>query len=176
MKELNEKLSIISRVVVHPKYRTIGLGTKLVKETLPLVGTPYVEMPAVMAKYNPFAEKAGMQKIAEQPPPKEAVKIAETLSQLGFNIHLLGSEKYVLNKLQSLSEIGVQTIKEAFIKHCHARFMKYFFCHMPFGRKEAYAKEVMKANLERLAHLIKVCGFLMQTKVYLFWQKKKGEA
>jgi hypothetical protein len=47
---------------------------------LPLAGTPYVEMPAVMAKYNPFAEKAGMQKIAEQKPPKEAVKIAETLS------------------------------------------------------------------------------------------------
>jgi GNAT superfamily N-acetyltransferase len=32
MKELNEKLSVISRVVVHPKYRTIGLGSKLVKE------------------------------------------------------------------------------------------------------------------------------------------------
>ena len=41
--------------------------------------------------------------------------------------------------------------------------------HIPFGRKQAYAKEVMKANLERLARLIKVCGFLMQTKVYLFW-------
>jgi hypothetical protein len=53
--------------------------------------------------------------------------------------------------------------------------MKYFFCHMPFGRKEAYAKEVMKTNPKRLAHLIKVCGFLMQTKVYLFWQKKKGK-
>jgi len=50
MRELNEKLSTISRVVVHPKYRTIGLGTKLVKETLPLVGTPNVEMPTVMAK------------------------------------------------------------------------------------------------------------------------------
>jgi len=68
---------------------------------LPLAGTPYVEMPAVMAKYNPFAEKAGMQKIAEQKPPKEAVKIAETLSQLGFNIHLMGNEKYVLSKLQT---------------------------------------------------------------------------
>jgi GNAT superfamily N-acetyltransferase len=175
MKELNEKLSIISRVVVHPKYRTIGLGAKLVRETLPLAGTPYVEMPAVMAKYNPFAEKAGMRKIAEQPPPKEALKIAETLSQLGFNIHLLGSEKYVQNKLKNLGGKEIETIKKAFIKNCHARFMKYFFCHMPFGRKEAYAREVMKANLERLAHLIKVCGFLMQTKVYLFWQKGKGE-
>jgi len=169
-KELNEKLSVISRVVVHPKYRTIGLGSKLVRETLPLVGTPYVEMPAVMAKYNPFAEKAGMRKIAEQPPPKEALKIAETLSKLGFNIHLLGSKKYVLAKLQTLNAESIAKIKEAFIKHPHTRFIKQFSNHMPFGRKEAYAKAVIEANLERLARLIKVCGFLMQTKVYLFWK------
>ena len=171
MKELNEKLSIISRVVVHPKYRTIGLGAKLVRETLPLAGTPYVEMPAVMAKYNPFAEKAGMRKIVEQPPPKEALKIAGILSQVGFDIQLLGSEKYVLNKLQTLGDEDIAKIRDAFIKHCHSRFMKYFFCHMPFGKKEAYAKEVMKANLQRLARLIKICGFLLQTKVYLFWQR-----
>ena len=170
MKELNEKLSIISRVVVHPKYRTIGLGVKLVRETLAKAGTPYVEMPAVMAKYNPFGEKAEMRKIAEQPPPKEALKIAETLQHLGFNIQLLGSEKYVLNKLQTLSDEDLEKLREAFIKHCHTRFMKYFFCHIPFGRKEVYAKEVMKASLDRLARLIKVCGFLLQTKVYLFWE------
>jgi ABC-type lipoprotein export system ATPase subunit/GNAT superfamily N-acetyltransferase len=170
MKELNEKLSIISRVVVHPKYRTIGLGVKLVRETLPLAGTPYVEMPAVMAKYNPFAEKAGMQKIAQQPPPKEALKIAETLQHLGFNIQLLGSEKYVINKLQTLNDKDIAKIKEAFIKYCHARYMKYFFCHMPFGKKQTYVEEIRKASLERLANLIKVCGFLMQTKAYLFWK------
>ncbi|MEM3875375.1 MAG: GNAT family N-acetyltransferase [Candidatus Bathyarchaeia archaeon] len=169
MKELNEKLSIISRVVVHPKYRTIGLGIKLVKETLPLTGTPYVEMPAVMARYNPFAEKAGMQKLVEQPPPKQAIKIAETLQRLGFNVHLLGSEKYVYNKLQTLNETEVETIKETFIKHSHARFIKYFFSHIPFGKKQAYIEEVRKASLKRLALLIKVCGFLIQTKVYLFW-------
>jgi len=172
MKELNEELSIITRVVVHPKYRTIGLGAKLVKETLPLAGTPYVEMPAVMAKYNPFAEKAGMQKIAEQPPPKEALKIAELLMQLGFSIQLLGSEKYVLTKLQTLTNKDIAVIREAFIKHSHARFMKYFFCHMPFGRKKAYTEEVRKVSLERLVHLVKVCGFLMQIKIYLFWKKK----
>jgi ABC-type ATPase with predicted acetyltransferase domain len=32
MKELNEELSTISRVVVHPKYRTIGLGTNSSKK------------------------------------------------------------------------------------------------------------------------------------------------
>jgi len=171
MKELNEKLSVISRVVVHPKYRTVGLGVKLVKETLPLAGTPYVEMLAVMAKYNPFAEKAGMQKITEQPPPKEALRIAETLQYLGFNIQLLGSQKYVLNKLQTLRGEDLAKVREAFIKHSHTRFMKYFFSHIPYGKKELYVKEIMKANLDKLAQLIKVCGMLMQTKVYLFWQK-----
>ena len=78
-------------------------------------GTPYVEMPAVMAKYNPFAEKAGMRKIAEQPPSKEAITIAEILQKLGFNIHLLGSEKYILNKLQNLKAEDVAMVREAFI-------------------------------------------------------------
>ena len=40
-----------------------------------MAGTEYVEMSAVMAKYNPFAEKAGMKRIAEQAPPKEATRI-----------------------------------------------------------------------------------------------------
>jgi ABC-type ATPase with predicted acetyltransferase domain len=171
MKELNRDLSIISRVVVHPKYRTIGLGVKLVRETLAKAGTPYVEMPAVMAKYNPFGEKAGMRKIAEQPPPKEALKIAETLQHLGFNIQLLGSEKYVLNKLQTLSDESLEKLREAFIKHYHTRFVKYFFSNLLFGHKKDYVEEIKKASLERLVRLIKVCGFLLQTKVYLFWRK-----
>jgi len=169
MKELNEKLSIISRVVVHPKYRTIGLGVKLVRETLAKAGTPYVEMPAVMAKYNPFAEKAGMQKIAEQPPSKETLAIAEVLSKLGFNIHLLGSEKYILNKLQNLKAEDAAMAREAFIHNKVPRFMKYFFPHDPYGRMELYREKVREASLERLARLIKVCGLLLQTKVYLFW-------
>jgi len=51
----------------------------------------------------------------------------------------------------------------------HARFMKYF-PHQLSGKREAYTKEIIKASLERLACLIKVSGFLMQTKTYLFWK------
>jgi len=50
--------------------------------------------------------------------------------------------------------------------------MKYFFPHQLFGKREAYTKEIRKASLERLTHLIKVCSFLMQTKVYLFWRNR----
>ena len=107
MEELNEKLSIISRVVVHPKYRTIGLGSKLVRDTLTLAGTEYVEMPAVMAKYNPFAEKAGMRKIVEQEPPKEALAILRVLKEFGFKDQFLTSERSVVEKLQTLDEKSV---------------------------------------------------------------------
>ncbi|MGQ9550873.1 MAG: hypothetical protein ACUVUE_00465 [Candidatus Bathycorpusculaceae bacterium] len=40
-------------------------------------------------KTNPFAEEAEIQKIADQTPPKGALKIAEKLSKLGsINVHV----------------------------------------------------------------------------------------
>jgi ABC-type ATPase with predicted acetyltransferase domain len=174
MRELNEKLSVISRVVVHPKFRTIGLGSKLVQETLPLAGTEYVEMSAVMAKYNPFAEKAEMKLVALQKPSREAFKISRILADLGFNLQLLGSEKHVLSTLKALRHEDRQTLKRAFMKYRHPRFLKSFSHHLPYGNHSLYEKWVMRASLEKLAQLIKVCGFLLQTKAYLFWSKDRS--
>ena len=102
MQEINQQLSTINRVVIHPKYRTIGLGAKLIRETLPLVGTDFVELIAVMAKYSPFAEKAGMKCISQQTEVKSVVKISQKLSSLGFDVPLLGSQHYVKLKLDNL--------------------------------------------------------------------------
>jgi len=173
IREMNKKLSTISRVVVHPKYRTIGLGSRLIRETLAHAGTPSVELIAVMAKYNPFAEKAGMRKILEQPASKQALAIRAVLEQLGFNTQLLGSTKYVLNKLQSLNAEGLDRVREAFIKHKQPRFVKYFFPGMPYGKTRLYPGLLRAASLEKLTHLIRVCGLLLQTKVYLFWKSEK---
>jgi len=173
MKEVNAKLSNISRVVVHPKYRTIGLGAKLIRETLPSAGTEYVEMSAVMAKYNPFAEKAGMQRVAVQEPSKEALRILAVLKDLEFNTEILGSLKYVQGKVESLSSLEVQRIKDVFLKSRHPRFLKSFSYNLPYGRSEDYRKKIQEASLEKLVVLIKICGFLLQSKVYLFWS---GEA
>ncbi len=169
--ELNEKLSVVMRVVVHPKYRSIGLGAKLVRETLPLAGTPYVEMVAVMAKYNPFAEKAGMEKIAEQEPSRKVLNVSEVLSELGFNLQLLGSEKYVMNKLENLSSEQLAMLKEAFMKNGHPRLRKEFAFHQPYGRKADYVEGVRNADLKKMVKLIRIVGVLLQSKVYLFWRK-----
>jgi ABC-type ATPase with predicted acetyltransferase domain len=89
MKELNEKLARVARVVVHPKYRTIGASVKLLRESLPLCGKPFVEMIAVMARYNPFAEHASMTKVCESKPDKSILEAISGLEELGFTSYLL---------------------------------------------------------------------------------------
>jgi hypothetical protein len=82
---------------------------------------------------------------------------------------LLGSQNYLLNKLQNLCSEELTKVREAFTKNSHMRFMNSFSCHLPFGTKDAYVKEIMVADLDKLAGLIRICGFLMQTKVYVSW-------
>lgn len=170
--ELQREMSLISRVIVLPKYRTIGLGVKLVRDTLPLAGTPFVEMVAVMAKYNPFAEKAGMQKIAEESPSKQAMKISEKLFSLGFDLQFLGSEDYVRKKVESLSGEQMVVLKKAFVRNVHPRLMKEFVSstNAAYGRKSKYLEGVKDAGAPKIVKLIKIVGLLLQSKVYLFWK------
>jgi hypothetical protein len=95
--------------------------------------------------------------------------IVKTLEVLGFNIQLLGSKTYVISKLQTLTDRDILKIKENYVKSRHTRFTKSFSYHLLFGTKDAYVKEIMAADLNKLANLIRICGFLMQTKAYLFW-------
>jgi len=179
VKMLNRMLSTISRVVVHPKYRSIGLGAKLVRETLPRIGTPYVEMIAVMAKYNPFAEKAGMKRVIFQVPGKEALKISDILEEFGFNLKLIGSTSYNLARLEKLNPKQISTIKEVFIKNDHPRLAKEIVSHRgdtPYGSKKAYVEAINGLDRSRLAKLIKVVGMLLQVKAYLFWQNPSFQA
>jgi ABC-type ATPase with predicted acetyltransferase domain len=172
MQEINAKLSIINRIVIHPKYRTIGLGEKIIRETLPLAGTPYVELIAVMAKYSPFAEKAGMKKVAQQCSVEGVKKITQTLAKLGFDFQLIGSERYVESKLESLNEGQIRKVKTAFMASSHPRFKKEVASsrHEPYGKTSDYKTFIQNAVNYGLAKLIKIFAMLSQTKVYLFWK------
>jgi ABC-type transport system involved in cytochrome c biogenesis ATPase subunit/GNAT superfamily N-acetyltransferase len=174
LKELNQKLSIISRIVIHPKYRTIGLGAYLIRETLQRAGTPYIEMVAVMAKYNPFAERAGMRRVSVQQPPEKALAFSKVLSALGFDLQLLGSERYVRSKLEGFKPAQMATLKEAFVRCDHPRLRKEIAAlrHVPYGTTSAYAEGIRAADLSRLVKFVKIVGVLLQTKVYLFWSRE----
>jgi hypothetical protein len=129
-------------------------------------------MIAVMAKYNPFAEKAGMQKIAEQQKVESVSDVSKVLLELGFDLQLLGSERYVKGRLESLNSEQINELKAAFIRNKHPRFKKEFAVsrHQPFGKTSDYIACIKNADHVKMAKLVKLVGMLLQTKVYLFWQ------
>lgn len=173
IKDLNKNLSIVSRVVVHPKYRSIGLGEKLIRESLPLIQTRWVELVAVMPRYNPFAERAGMRKVSEHGPSVQALRLAVVLKGLGFDLCLLGSQRYVAGRLDGLSSEQVGALRTAFKKFGCLRFRRVFpaFSHVAYGTMEMYRGAIDAADLVMLGRLVKMEGVLLQTKVYLLWER-----
>lgn len=168
LKEVNEKVSLISRVIIHPKYRTIGLGAKLVRDTLPLCGKPYIETVAVMARYNPFFEHGGMRKIAESKPDKTVSSAIEKLKALGFNPLFLSSEKYNMQILCDLKS-HIEAVREILSSLHNPLLLKFADSHDPYGRKAEYQAMVRNAPVEKLAKMLRTIAVLAQTKVYLFW-------
>jgi ABC-type transport system involved in cytochrome c biogenesis ATPase subunit/N-acetylglutamate synthase-like GNAT family acetyltransferase len=102
---VNEEIARISRVIIHPKFRGIGLGELLVKETLPKANAKVVEVLAVMARYNPFFEKAGMLRVDYRRDGNAAEKkIQAFLDEHGFNSKLARSKAYCSDFFSCLIE------------------------------------------------------------------------
>jgi ABC-type lipoprotein export system ATPase subunit/N-acetylglutamate synthase-like GNAT family acetyltransferase len=102
---INEEIARISRVIIHPKFRGIGLGEFLVKETLPKVNAKVVEVLAVMARYNPFFERAGMLRVDYQRNETAVDKnIRAFLEPRSFGIRLAKSKAYCRDFFGRLSE------------------------------------------------------------------------
>ena len=119
-KEVNRLFIRIWRVIVDPRFRGIGLGTKLVKETMPLVGKPFVESLAVMGRYNPFFEKAGMKRYKAEY-SKEIKQALERLRRY-FDTSLITNEKYTKAVMKRLSEGDLEEIRKAALKLVSPKF------------------------------------------------------
>jgi ABC-type transport system involved in cytochrome c biogenesis ATPase subunit/N-acetylglutamate synthase-like GNAT family acetyltransferase len=102
---INEEIARISRVIIHPKFRGIGLGEFLVKATLPKVKAKVVEVLAIMARYNPFFEKAGMLRVEYRRDENVADKKTRVfLEEHDFNFRLVKSKAYCSTFFGQLSE------------------------------------------------------------------------
>jgi len=62
---LNEHVRTISRVIVHPQFRSLGLASRLVRRVCEDCSTRYVEAVAVMGRVHPFFERGGMKRVGE---------------------------------------------------------------------------------------------------------------
>jgi GNAT superfamily N-acetyltransferase len=174
LQQLQREISAISRVVIHPKYRSIGLGAKLVSETLAQAGTPCVETVAVMARYNPFFEKAGMQRIAESKPNPHVTSTLEHLGELGFDCTLLADAQYCEQKV---SEVGCKTVSavlETLSKRDAEVRRRLAGLHNVYPKHEEFMTKLSMLDAAGLALALKRLSFMVQTKVYLFWRKEQA--
>lgn len=98
---LNAEFELIMRVVVHPTYRGVGLGVRLIADTMPLRNTRYIEMSAAMGAFNPFARHAGMTpvKVATS---KYTARILGVLSSAGIDSDDIGNPAEIIRKVQNL--------------------------------------------------------------------------
>jgi len=85
LRKLNQEVRILRRLVVHPDLRGCGLGHRLVRRTLPLAGTRYVECLAAMGAVNPVFERAGMTRVGVCAPPKSRQRTLAKLNELGVD-------------------------------------------------------------------------------------------
>jgi GNAT superfamily N-acetyltransferase len=57
---VNQNVRTLSRVIIHPQFRSLGLASALVRRVCEQCTTRYVEAFAVMGRVHPFFEKGGM--------------------------------------------------------------------------------------------------------------------
>jgi GNAT superfamily N-acetyltransferase len=107
---INRNVRCIARVVIEPRFRGIGLATRLVRETMPRVNVPIVEAVGVMPLVNPFLQRAGMMIFA----PRlrlEHTTLVEALSIVGIEEDELIDPAGVQRRLDALPKSAAQFIE-----------------------------------------------------------------
>ena len=172
--ELNRDWAIISRVIIHPKYRTTGLGARLVRETLLTCGRCHVELIAVMAQYNPFAEKAGMKLIQVKEPDHSISKAVEEIRKLGFNPLHTASATYNKAVLDTLPKAKLEALKTSLLGLGALYYKRLSGIGRPYLRKREFREWLDRQKTDGLARALKVLNTLNQTKAYLYWKRGGG--
>ncbi|MEM8782472.1 MAG: GNAT family N-acetyltransferase [Planctomycetota bacterium] len=81
---LNEEVRCISRVVVDPRWRGLGLAVRLVRHALETATTPVTEALAAMGRVHPFFERAGMTAYP-RPAHEFDTRLVEAFESAGFS-------------------------------------------------------------------------------------------
>lgn len=70
IKLIDRQLVMLSRIVLHPSYRGLGLAPWFVRKSCESVGWPWVECLSEMGHFNPFLERAGFVRVGESKPDR----------------------------------------------------------------------------------------------------------
>ena len=152
---VNKHIRCISRVIIEPRYRGLGLASRLVAETMAKLGVPIIEAMAVMGRVNPFFEKAGMKRY-EGRPVARSVQLIEGLGMVGIDESEFIDPAAVQAKLDGLGKS-----EAAFIEQQMDIFL------------QAYGKRrEMRAGIERTRYVL---SKLTGRPMYYIWFNRDKE-
>jgi ABC-type lipoprotein export system ATPase subunit/ribosomal protein S18 acetylase RimI-like enzyme len=174
LKWLNANMRQISRVVIHPKYRSMGLGVRLIREALALAQTEWTETIAVMAKYNPFFEKAGMLKVAERPIDKGTKKLIDYAQSVGLDKTLLTSETYVKGVWSQLGDVAKLNLRQILAQNVKGPGFGDYLKQRNFDSraKDFNVNFVNTATDDFVCKLIARNAIMASPKIYLVYSKQ----
>jgi GNAT superfamily N-acetyltransferase len=158
---VNEELRIVSRVVIAPNWRGLGLASRLVAETLPRVGTPYVEALAAMGRVHPFFEQAGMTAYPGAPGPAGSERLRSALEAVGLGRCARRSAEALEAALKSLAP-AARRLAEREIER--------------WARSYLAAKNHRSRRPERRRMLDLVARHLDSAPVYYLWRRPDTQA
>ena len=162
IKQINEDISRISRVVVHPKFRSIGLGAEIVRRTLSTAPTKVVETLAVMAQYNPFFEHAGMIPVETDVDQRLEGDLKQLEKATGLTRELIASKKSNLKILDRLNKEELKFAQQFALNWCIAK--KF--------RKTILIPKVKALDKEAIAEAL---SLLRGRTAYLYFRKSGGQ-
>ncbi|MCP4609436.1 MAG: hypothetical protein GY845_12050 [Planctomycetes bacterium] len=146
---INKNIRCISRLIIEPRFRGLGLAKRLVQQTMPKMNVPIIEAVAVMGRINPFLEKAGMRPFTSKPSQRFA-QFIEALSIIGIEGKDLIDPQKVQRRLSRLNDE-----RNEFIEREIKRFLK------GYGRRRN-----MSPGLERTRFIL---SRLNAKPVYYVW-------
>lgn len=158
-KEINNQFECISRIILHPKFRGLGLAYYMLKEYFKLSDCPYIETVAVMANYTPFFEKAGMTKIETEADAKR-IGMVKQLEEYNFNIGLISSARYnesIYNELTDEAKEEVKDIVKKILNRYKGQIVKLF-------SKDKSIDEIVEENLFKVMKEIQRANIIYLVK------------
>ena len=152
---VNDNIRCISRVIIAPRYRCLGLAQHLVRRTMPRLNTAVIEAVTAMGKINPFFEKAGMTAYRAKPADRN-VRFIEALGMVGIDENLFIDPQEVQRKLDNLSKA-----ERAFIEREMMTFLQ------AYGKRKHMADGIERTRF--------VLSKITARPVYYIWFNPKKE-
>jgi len=150
---INKNIRCISRVIIEPRFRCLGLASRLVRETMPLMNVPVIEALAVMGSVNPFFERAGMTAYTA-PMPTRCAQMSEAFSMAGVEKNMLINPQKVQRTIDRLQQNESKFI-ELQIRHFLQSYVK---------------RRNMPAGMERTRFVL---SKLTERPTYYIWFNKE---